>query len=73
MYDKAKITFSQTTNGEHRIADGKGNEIRIDTHALTMDDIRELLSGFGYIMQSIASHTWNKELTEKECHDTNSH
>ena len=62
----ATIQFSQTTNGEHRITDSNGNEIRINVHDLTMDDIRELLSGFGCIMQSISSSTWNKELCKKE-------
>ncbi len=59
-----KFQFTQNTNGLHVIRDAAGNELAIDTTQLTMDDIRELLSGFGYIMQSISSHTWNKELVD---------
>jgi len=59
-----KFQFTQNTNGLHVIRDTVGNELTIDTTQLTMADIRELLSGFGYIMQSISSHTWNKELVD---------
>jgi hypothetical protein len=59
-----KVKFTQDASGLHGIRDAAGNEISIDASKLTMEDIRELLSGFGNIMQSIASQTWNKELTE---------
>ena len=66
MYDKAKIKFSQTTSGEHFIRDSKGNEVAIDTHGMTMEDIRSLLNGLGNLMADIAAATWNKELVETE-------
>ena len=61
-----KYNFAQDTHGNHRITGPDGTELWIKTTEMDMEDIRELLSGFGSIMQSIASHTWNKELKTKE-------
>jgi hypothetical protein len=53
--------FTQDSFGTHVIQDKSGNEITIDCRTLTMSDIRELLNGLGGIMQSISSHTWDRE------------
>lgn len=62
----SKFQFAQNTTGMHVIRDDAGNEIRIEATKLTMADIRELLNGFGNIMQAIAAHTWNKELVKQD-------
>ncbi len=58
---KQAYRFTQGDFGLYIIRDKSGSEITIDCKDLTMSDIRELLNGFGNIMQSISTHTWAKE------------
>ncbi len=61
---KPRYRFMQDTLGTHIIQDKSGNKITIDCKDLTMSDIRELLKGFGNIIQSISTHTWDKEFAK---------
>ena len=60
---KPRYRVTQGDFGLYIISDKSGNEITIDCKNLTMSDIRELLNGIGNIMQSISTHTWDKEFT----------
>ncbi len=61
---KPAYRFTQGDFGLYIIRDKSGNEITIDCKDLTMSDIRELLKGFGNIIQSISTHTWDKEFAK---------
>lgn len=60
----SRYKFTHDCSGLHVIQAKDGARIIIDASDLSMADIRELLSGFGNIMQSISTHTWNKDFGE---------